>query len=44
VCGKRGGLGFTAALRIAGYYVPHGEMAYAHPPCMAKAQAAAAAK
>lgn len=37
VCGKIGGAGFTTALRRAGYDVPPGAMAYAHPACMARA-------
>lgn len=41
VCGKPGGAGFTTALRHAGYDVPAGTMAYAHPNCMSKAVKAA---
>jgi hypothetical protein len=42
VCGKLGGEGFTHALRAAGYRMKLGEMAYAHPACMARAMKAAA--
>lgn len=42
VCGKLGGAGFTTALRLAGYDVPQGTMAYAHPGCAALAQRRAA--
>src|SRR5689334_1857086 len=36
VCGKRGGQGFTVALRLAGYPVADGEIGYAHSNCMHK--------
>lgn len=42
VCGRLGGAGFTRALALAGYEIAKGEMAYAHPDCMAKAQKCAA--
>jgi hypothetical protein len=38
VCGRIGGAGFTQALRLAGYDVPDGAIAYAHPDCMQRAQ------
>lgn len=41
ICGKLGGAGFTTALRNAGYEVALGEMAYAHPRCMARSLKAA---
>jgi hypothetical protein len=34
VCGKRGGEGFTTALRLMGYQMKPGEMGYAHPNCI----------
>jgi len=43
VCGKQGGAGFTRALENAGYEIPrrpdgqYAVIAYAHPPCMARA-------
>lgn len=43
VCGKLGGAGFTTALRYAGYDVPRGEIGYAHPVCMRRAQLKASA-
>jgi hypothetical protein len=44
VCGKNGGWGFTNALRGAGYRMEPGEMAYAHPACMARAAKGASKK
>ena len=38
ICGKAGGTGFTAALRLLGYEVPRGTIAYAHGNCLAKAK------
>ena len=38
VCGKLGGAGYTVALRLLGYDVPQGVMAYAHPECIAREQ------
>lgn len=44
VCGKLGGQGFTTALRNLGYEMKrgldgrNGEMGYAHPKCIRKAQ------
>lgn len=38
VCGKNGGLGFTTALKLAGYRMEPGTVAHAHNQCMAKAQ------
>jgi len=37
VCGKEGGIGFTRALRLAGYNMPDDTVAHAHPKCIAKA-------
>lgn len=37
VCGRVGGNGFTTALRLAGYRVAKGQMAYAHAACMRRA-------
>lgn len=42
ICGKPGGMGFTRALRLAGYDVPAGEIGYAHAPCLMRARKAAA--
>jgi hypothetical protein len=38
ICGRLGGQGFTEALRFAGYRMQRGEMGYAHPECMRRAQ------
>jgi hypothetical protein len=38
VCGELGGEGLTHALKYAGYRVARGEIAYAHPRCMIRAQ------
>lgn len=40
ICGRIGGAGFTSALRALGFEVAPGEMAYAHPPCVARVQRA----
>lgn len=42
VCGKLGGAGYTTVLRMAGYDVPQGTMAYAHNGCAALAMRRAA--
>ncbi len=34
VCGKLGGAGYTTALRMAGYDIPQGTIAHAHPGCV----------
>lgn len=36
ICGRLGGAGFTAALKEMGYAMTPGEMAYAHPTCIAR--------
>ena len=38
VCGKLDGLGFTEALRGAGYRIGQHEIGYAHVRCMYRAQ------
>lgn len=38
VCGVRGGVAYTAALRRAGYRMHAQQIAYAHPACLARAQ------
>lgn len=38
VCGKLGGAGFTTALRLLGYDVQKGDVAHAHPNCIAREQ------
>ena len=43
VCGRSGGLGFTSALRGAGYFFnDRNEMGFAHPSCMGNAMKQAA--
>ena len=38
ICGKPASVAFTATLRVAGYKVPQGTIAYAHAVCMRSTQ------
>lgn len=38
ICGRVGGGGFTTALRLLGYDVKRGEIAYAHNRCVSREQ------
>jgi hypothetical protein len=38
VCGRYGGMGAAFVLKLYGYAIPPGAMAYAHPNCLRRAQ------